>query len=200
MRNRIMLTIIMIVSFSLPVYAQQENRVWLPIIGTGADVVSSSDVPKDFILQGYSPEDDPMWGPPLNTHIAPARLEELKSQEGELIYMDGPETLGQVIDLTDGRKLTLPPDVYVEAYVISAMCPAGIPCPEAPYRVLGKKGTTDQVTLLRDGTLRVLTESPLVLARVAVEFTGVVVQLDSPILDPALPQLKLIGGGQNEIK
>lgn len=196
MRNRIMLTIIMIVSFSLPVYAQQENRVWLPIIGTGATVKEASaerpkDIPEDWIQHGKGPDGAPSWGPPFDKPVSQNVIAELGIQVGPDLIVAGEETIGQTIDLSDGKKIKLPDNVYVEHYVISVFCIAGYPCPDTPHRILAIKSSTSKLIMHKDGRLLVPTENPIVFARIQADFISVIEQVGQPAaMDPALPFLK----------
>lgn len=61
--------------------------------------------------------------------------------------MTGPETAGQVIRVA-GKDVQLPPDVYVDQFVISVSCMAEAPCPQAPIYVLRRGPSTIAVEVV----------------------------------------------------
>lgn len=51
---------------------------------------------------------------------------------GQSITVSGPETAGSRIHISR-RTIQLPPDAFVNAYVVSILCPPDVSCPETPY-------------------------------------------------------------------
>lgn len=197
-----------IVVFSLPILAQQDSRIWLPFITTGdkveiAELVGKpvgitpaerpEGIPTDWIQHPDGPDGKPAWGP--DTSNAPPTFLGSDNppvvEPGGIIYMSGSETLGEEIDMGNGLKVKLPPDVWTKAYVEEVLCAfeEGVPpCLETPFRVLAREGTTDTIILLRDGSFVVETENPATLARVATTFFDVTAQTGkTPIMDVRLP-------------
>lgn len=58
----------------------------------------------------------------------------------------GPETVGAVINIV-GKEIQLPPNVYVEAYVVDHFCPIDAKCLEAPSFALANKDTGARIAV-----------------------------------------------------
>lgn len=73
---------------------------------------------------------------------AAAQLKEMEAN-AEVWTVAGPETMGSVIQVAD-KQIQLPPDVYVEAYIIEGECVAA-PCAELPYYLLQYKDSPKDI-------------------------------------------------------
>ncbi|MBX3012296.1 MAG: hypothetical protein KF832_12350 [Caldilineaceae bacterium] len=60
--------------------------------------------------------------------------------------MSGETTAGTVLAIA-GKPVQLPPDVYVEAFVVTALCVEGLVCPETPYYFLRYQNTDDVISI-----------------------------------------------------
>lgn len=85
----------------------------------------------------------------LPPEVATRLLEEARATrsameaKAEVFTVAGPETMGSIIQAGD-KKIQLPPDVYVEAYVVIAECMEQ-PCPETPYYLLQYKDSPKDI-------------------------------------------------------
>lgn len=74
---------------------------------------------------------------------------------GRVIAVSGPETAGSVVVIR-GRRVRLPPDVYVSAYYVAVDCMPGTSCPNPPVLEL-RRG--EAVIVLEERTGRVVQRS-----------------------------------------
>ena len=101
------------------------------------------------LLQGFGPP--PFLPPPPQDVPVPRQV--VSQAEADAIYdrmykegrlirtrVSGPETAGSTIEVA-GKQIKLPPDTYVFAFVVTANCIVGMPCPESPVYVL-KRGNS----------------------------------------------------------
>ena len=73
-------------------------------------------------------------------------------EEIERRRKSGSQTTARRIHVA-GRDVELPPDAFVDTYIITVLCVVGRPCPEAPYYVI-RRGNSTIVVSRRSGTLR----------------------------------------------
>lgn len=115
------------------------------LIGIAAARLQDSGMPQTVDL-AVTPEPPKELPPDVAKRLqeeAAAQLVELKAKE-QVFTAAGPTTLGSVIEVA-GKKIQLPPDVYVEGYIVIAECVEGLPCPETPYYLLQYKDSPPDI-------------------------------------------------------
>lgn len=85
---------------------------------------------------------DPILIDAMRKQTALTEEELLKSA----VTIAGPETAGTIITIA-GKEILLPPNVYVEAYVVDHLCPVDAKCLEAPAYALANIDTGERIAL-----------------------------------------------------
>lgn len=91
----------------------------------------------------------PLPPTPVYDPSATSQLPAAPNTRGYEVALSGPATKGSTIFIA-GRKVQLPPDAYVESWIVSGFCEG--PCPELPLYVL-KRGNSKISVSARSGTL-----------------------------------------------
>lgn len=65
------------------------------------------------------------------------------------VWVSGPNTAGTTISIA-GTEVQLPPDAYVESFIVNVSCYPGQTCPEVPYYIL-RRGSSTIAIVRRSG-------------------------------------------------
>jgi len=162
----LLVTLTIVSVSSLQRQSQAQADVHLPI--AQSDSVGASAMPADSIVSGEHPElgvfamraasgvtitGDYTGSDKLGTPD-PALVEAMRKQtaltdeelQKLIVTIAGPETAGSTITIAD-KEVKLPPNVYVEAYVVDHLCPVGAKCLEAPAFALANIETGERVAV-----------------------------------------------------